>query len=651
MRSILIILPLAFFFLPVFGQQENYKDVPNLLQQLSQAKTDTARIILKTRLAEGFRSNNPDTSFILASEALSRSTELEFKKGEIRSLIVLCVLYREKGDLPNALELGLKALKMAEEERLAYEQVYALVRVAVVYISVRDFPKAIGYLKRAEGILKDNYDEFQLFATQYFLASAYEQSNDLEAAEKQMLEFEKNVPAFVEWIVVSKRLRAYIAVKRNQLPLAIRYYRESNEVAFGENALREIATTCNAMAVAFQKMGRYDSAIFYAKEGLRLGQQLNYTNRIMAASTLLAQLYAEKDPKEAVRYYQIANVAKDSLYGVQKVLQLQAATMKEQERQAEEEAAKIAYQNKLKQWVLLGGIAVVLIIVLILYRNNIQKQKANKILEKTLTDLKTTQSQLVHAEKMASLGELTAGIAHEIQNPLNFVNNFSDVSNELIDEMKAELATGNRELATGIADDIKRNLEKINHHGKRADAIVKGMLQHSRSSTGQKEPTDINELAGEYLRLAYHGIKAKDPSFHAQTKTDFDNNIGKIKVVPQDIGRVMLNLINNAFYAVEEKKKQIGDGYEAIVTVGTKTVKPPLGGLGVEIKVKDNGNGIPHKVLDKIFQPFFTTKPTGQGTGLGLSLAYDIVTKGHSGELKVETKEGEGSEFSIQLPA
>jgi signal transduction histidine kinase len=253
---------------------------------------------------------------------------------------------------------------------------------------------------------------------------------------------------------------------------------------------------------------------------------------------------------------------------------------------------------------------------------------------------------------MASLGELTAGIAHEIQNPLNFVNNFSEVSDELIDEMKEELATGNLQLAAELADDIKQNLEKINHHGKRADAIVKGMLQHSRTNNGQKEPTDINALADEYLRLSYHGLRAKDKSFNADFKTDFDEELPKINVVPQDIGRVLLNLINNAFYAVSEKMKQQRDGYEPTVSVSTKK-----DGDKITISVKDNGNGIPEKIKEKIFQPFFTTKPTGQGTGLGLSMSYDIITKEHGGELKVESlpagkvgKENEGSEFIIHLP-
>jgi len=295
----------------------------------------------------------------------------------------------------------------------------------------------------------------------------------------------------------------------------------------------------------------------------------------------------------------------------------------------------------------------------------LRKQKDE--LQKTLDELKSTQAQLIQSEKMASLGELTAGIAHEIQNPLNFVNNFSEVSNELLAEIEEEMAKNpesrDENQVSEILSDIKQNLTKINHHGKRAADIVKGMLQHSRTSSGVKEPTDINALADEYLRLAYHGLRAKDKSFHADFKTEFDETLPKINIIPQDIGRVLLNLINNAFYAVDKKAKDLtpppppaGGGsksdqneYQPTVTICTTSSKSPSGDLGVRISVKDNGEGIPLHIIDKIFQPFFTTKPTGQGTGLGLSLSYDIV-KAHGGELRVETKEGEGSEFIIQLP-
>jgi signal transduction histidine kinase len=281
----------------------------------------------------------------------------------------------------------------------------------------------------------------------------------------------------------------------------------------------------------------------------------------------------------------------------------------------------------------------------ILLEETIQElEQKRKAVEKTLAELKAAQDQLIQSEKMASLGELTAGIAHEIQNPLNFVNNFSEVSAELLDEMKEELQNGDLEEVIAIADDIRRNLEKITHHGKRADGIVKGMLQHSRSSDGTKAPTDLNTLVDEYLRLAYHGMRARDKSFNAALETDYDPEVPQVTLVPQDIGRVLLNLLTNAFYAVNEKKAQDPEGYQPLVSLKTKGTSS-----GVEISVLDNGNGIPEKIKAKIFQPFFTTKPTGQGTGLGLSLSYDVI-KAHGGSISLESHEGKGTEFVIKLP-
>ena len=267
-------------------------------------------------------------------------------------------------------------------------------------------------------------------------------------------------------------------------------------------------------------------------------------------------------------------------------------------------------------------------------------------LEEIVEELKTTQAQLIQSEKMASLGELTAGIAHEIQNPLNFVNNFSEVSMELLDEMAEEMARGDQEEALAIAEDIKKNLEKIGYHGKRADSIVKGMLQHSRVSNGQMELTDINALADEYLRLSYHGLRAKDKSFNAELATHLDPNIPQVEVLPQDLGRVVLNLFNNAFYAVQQKQKISGPDYKPKVEISTALVKDCI-----QIKIKDNGTGIPEAIKEKIMQPFFTTKPTGEGTGLGLSLSYDIIVQGHGGKIDINTQEGEFTEFVISIPA
>ena len=386
----------------------------------------------------------------------------------------------------------------------------------------------------------------------------------------------------------------------------------------------------------------------------------------------------------AYEHYKLYSLYRDSLQKKEtekKELQarMQYEFDKKQAIAKAEQEKKDAEEKRIKnlQYFTIAGLAmlvlVIMIIALIQWKNNNQRKKANTLLqsqkekvESALSELKSAQAQLIHSEKMASLGELTAGIAHEIQNPLNFVNNFSEVSHELVDEMKTELATGNLQPVSHLADDIKANLEKVIHHGKRADAIVKGMIQHTRITAGQKEPTDINALAEEYLRLSYHGMRAKEKEFNAIMKTDFDDTIGKINIVPQDVGRVLLNLYNNAFYAVAEKAKnpegfrnprgftqleahspqlEANSGrYVPTVTVVTKK----LGGK-ILISVKDNGRGIPPNVVDKIFQPFFTTKPAGQGTGLGLSLAYDII-KAHGGKIEVETKEEEGSEFIVELP-
>jgi signal transduction histidine kinase len=398
------------------------------------------------------------------------------------------------------------------------------------------------------------------------------------------------------------------------------------------------------IAEHFRRNQQLDSCLYYAKMAITVLENTVFGYLMAKPAQLLSELYEGKNADSTVKYLRIYLKTNEVINSTRVTQQLQVMAFEEEQRKLELEQTRKEAQVRLKIYFLIAGLLLVSIFGLLMFRNNRQKHKINTKLENTLANLQATQKQLVQSEKMASLGELTAGIAHEIQNPLNFVNNFSEVSTELVDEMKSEIKKGNYDEVNVIADDVKQNLEKINHHGQRAADIVKGMLQHSRSSSGLKEPTDINALADEYLRLAYHGLRAKDIDFNATMKTDFDKSIGKIKIIPQDIGRVILNLITNAFYAVNEKSKQGIADYEPTVSVSTKKVNDK-----VEIKVTDNGNGIPANILDKIFQPFFTTKPTGQGTGLGLSLSYDIV-KAHGGELMVESKEGAGSEFLIQLP-
>ena len=451
---------------------------------------------------------------------------------------------------------------------------------------------------------------------------------------------------------------------KHKLNDALQNYQEAFKLSMEEKDQWGIANASIYLGNINIRLKNFSIGRDYLEKSLKFYKQVNNHWGMQASYFSLSRLDSiEGKYRQAYNNYKLSIIYEDSLNDekaqkkmvqtkMQYAFDKKEAVVKAAQDKKDDEARRTKSQQYLTMAALAFVILAVVVIATIQYRNNLHKQKANLLLqqqkekvEKTLSELKSAQAQLIQSEKMASLGELTAGIAHEIQNPLNFVNNFSEVNNELIDEAGEEINKGNISEAKLILNDIRENGQKINHHGKRADAIVKGMLQHSRSSTAVKEPTDINKLADEYLRLAYHGLRAKDKSFNATLKTEFDQTIGNINVIPQDIGRAVLNLITNAFYAVNEKSKHAGVGYEPTVSVSTKKKKD-----NIEITVADNGSGISQKVVEKIFQPFFTTKPTGQGTGLGLSLSYDIV-KAHGGELKVETKEGEGSEFIIQLSA
>jgi two-component system, NtrC family, sensor kinase len=439
--------------------------------------------------------------------------------------------------------------------------------------------------------------------------------------------------------------------KINRLDKALRYYKNSIDTLPKSTNIKDLALAYNGIASLFASQGHLDSCIFYAIRGLEITKRLSYKQGAYESYLLLSSAFEPTDKGEALMYLKLAMEARDNIYNTIKHTQAISKRFTVQLQQIELEKEKLKNQNQVRTITLVSVLIISIFITLLFHRNVRIKQKAKNKIEKAYDQLKATQSQLVQSEKMASLGELTAGIAHEIQNPLNFVNNFSEINRELIDEMQLEIDQGKLVDAKILSTNIKENEEKIWHHGKRADAIVKGMLQHSRTSTGQKEPTDINALGDEYLRLSCHGFRAKDKSFNATMHTKFDETLDRVEVIPQDMGRVMLNLITNAFFAVTEKKKQRPDGYEPTVTISTSHSLSPSGGHGSDVLItgKDNGNGIPQNVLDKVFQPFFTTKPTGQGTGLGLSLSYDIV-KAHGGEITVVTKEGEGSEFSIRLP-
>jgi len=586
---------------------------------------------------------NPDSSFKLAKEALALAQRINYPRGEAYIRRSMSNLLRSMGDYSTAVFLVVPNIKLAEaiDDPDLLQRSYGT--LASTYRDGGNYSEALQYSLKGT-LTNERFDNCNLCAVwNVITASIYYGMNKLDSALlylKRSFQYDYKKP-FAGW---SYLINGMVHAKLDNFDSAFHYFRLSFRVLEEELNLKDLAGAYFNMATLYHRTGNADSAIYFAHEGAKIAQKNSYPMEAMNVYQVLAQVYEKNNADSALRYYKLFIVAKDSLFSQEKVKALLVHRFNEEFREQEKLNTKMHHHNQIKILVLLGTLAIFLVAALFLYRNNRQKQKAKLKIEHAYETLKNTQAQLIQSEKMASLGELTAGIAHEIQNPLNFVNNFSDVNSELADELQQEADNGNLDEVKAIAKDIRENEQKINHHGKRADAIVKGMLQHSRSSTGIKEQTNINALVEEYLRLAYHGLRAKDKLFDATTKTDFDETIGNVNIIPQDIGRVILNLITNAFYAVAEKRKQQPENYVPTVSVSTKKINDK-----VEIKVKDNGNGISQKVLDKIFQPFFTTKPTGQGTGLGLSLSYDIV-KAHGGEIKVDTNEGQGSEFIIQLP-
>jgi signal transduction histidine kinase len=542
----------------------------------------------------------------------------------------------------------MKALKSGEESNCLDCQVFTWQTTAYIYVSLGDYNKANEYYQKlvagykqlgisgtaSEEVINGIGETYRLMGKYPEALNYYRQSISLSTSPVNIAYAESNI--------------ADVYVRIDSLGPAFKYAFNSRATAQELNDLTLEAWIDGILSRAYLKKKLPDSSLHYARLGLDAAEKLG-TIEFMRDNTLaIANAYAFKeDFKNAYKYHNLYIDYRDSMMTAEIKNRTAVLEHNYELDKKEGQIALLSQQKKSQQNFLIGvsiALFFILVTAIVLLRSNRQKQKAKLKIEKAYSELKSTQAQLIQSEKMASLGGLTAGIAHEIQNPLNFVNNFSEVNTELVDELKTQLATGNTQSANDIANSIKENAQKIYHHGKRADAIVKSMLQHSRASRGQKEPTDINKLADEYLRLAYHGLRAKDKSFNAKLETEFDNRIEKINIVQQDIGRVILNLMNNAFYAVNEKQKQNNTGYEPTVTVATREIDDKI-----LISVRDNGNGIPQNIIDKIFQPFFTTRPTGQGTGLGLSLAYDIV-KAHGGEIKVESKDGQGCECIIHLP-
>lgn len=646
------------------AQTEPSSPAAALYDSLRAAPNDTIRMRAFGALQGYYAGRNIDSTLFYLDQAMQMARNIRQPLWLGTYSVIKAFHLQRRQNFSQGLRLCNEALAIAQDpknEKNAYTSniakdpahfrmrlyISAVHNFGNIYYAAGNREKAIEYYRKEIMLAYEIGDTSFLVNSHRYIGTIYSEMDKPDSAllyaEKAlsyaMLYRNSSIPPVLGNI-------GYVYLKRGALDSAEKYFRQSLGYIGEFSSIADKMSCFLSMVDLFEKLRKPDSVLQYGTAAYAMGKGLNDANAMRISSEKVAaawRLLGESD--SAFIYLSLSKSIGDSLDKdrTQNLIRFQNIGFEEQLKLEKAAKESIRYKNKIRTIGLCAGLAVLSLLAFIFHRNNREKHKANIVLQKTLNDLKTTQAQLIHSEKLASLGELTAGIAHEIQNPLNFVNNFSEVSKELLGEMKEELATGNFQSANEIASDIEQNLDKINYHGKRADAIVKGMLAHSRKSSGQKEPTDMNALCEEYLRLAYHGLKAKDQSLQASFRFEPAKTLPKVNVVPQDIGRVLLNLLNNAFYAVNERCKNGGTDYRPEVVVSTMQEENR-----VKICVSDNGAGIPKEIMEKIFQPFFTSKPTGEGTGLGLSLSYDIV-KAHGGELFAESKVNHGSVFYLSL--
>ncbi|HWD86833.1 MAG TPA: ATP-binding protein [Mucilaginibacter sp.] len=674
LKTLLILaVPLASF--------SQTRAVHSLRRNLKIAKTDSERFVALKGLVDQYIDVNVDTALLYIDEAISVAKknqqwldvamESDWKANQL--------MYSRK--LPQAYQVLQAAIILAEDpanERktwvknkgLTYRQ-YSLFVLANLY-------EDLGHLADHEGDGKEQLQTYRKARSiairstdktiQWWLDANIAQFY-IEGKSPDSAMFYTNAAEALMTEAGERKHLGMIGLYKGAIysqkgdPVRMLQFYHSAVDASLQTDLTTAADAYGRMANYFLSANQPDSGLFYSQKLLKVIRAEKLHNAEAGTYQLLYKSYLlKKNRDSAFKYLQLAYTAlgSDAQLYIKSMADVQKLSSQDQLHLQQLEKEKEQSQTRARTYALSSAIGVFMLLAIIFYRNNRQKRKANRLLSEqkeeietqrdslsdALSELKAAQDQLVQREKMASLGELTAGIAHEIQNPLNFVNNFSEVNTEMFDELEEELKQGNISEAMQLAADMKQNEEKIRHHGKRADFIVKGMLEHSRTSTGEKQLTNLNVLAEEFLKLSYHGLRAKDKEFNADLVTHFDKQLPKVNIAQQDIGRVLINLFNNAFYAVNQKKKTVGADYKPEVSVCTMSENG-----SVVIKVKDNGNGIPDGIKDKIMQPFFTTKPTGEGTGLGLSLSYDIVAKGHGGSIDVDTKEGEFTEFTISIPA
>ena len=661
-----------------YWQEPTKTQVDSLKKVLAISTNDSVNMYINRQLGMYYQEINRMASLTYYGEMLRLATKIKQKVWEAEALsrngYVSCLIQNYSGGLKFLLMARTLASQKDLEKEMwnpgllskrkdAYDVRVTILaaineHLGIIYNFSGEYSKALDYYRNIQKINEILNDTALMSLLNMNMGEAYSglmQLDSAEAAFKKSIYFNE-LSGYKKYKGITLYDIGKIYEKRDNNKQAKKYYGLSIKTNIETESPDSEGMGYQALADIFKKEGNIDSALFFFRQALKIYQQINDTLGLIAAySSLSSGLDDSHQIDSAYQYLKKAISLKEALNKEGRIKSFQLAGFNEQLKLEEQKVEQLRTITRIRTWSFVAGIAALLFMSGIFYRNYRRQRKDKTTIENAFADLKSTQNQLIQKEKLASLGELTAGIAHEIQNPLNFVNNFSELSTELIDEMNEEIEKGDTQEVKAIAGDLKQNLEKINHHGKRASSIVKGMLEHSRMSTGERELTDINQLADEYLRLSYHGLRAKGSTrVTAQFNSDYelitDKGLPKINVVPQEIGRVLLNLINNAFYAVNERAKLKEAGYKPKVTVAVKTTGSQPDRRVVKISVHDNGMGMSEATKAKIFQPFFTTKPTGEGTGLGLSLAYDIVTKGHGGEIEVESMEGKGTTFVVKLP-
>jgi signal transduction histidine kinase len=605
-----------------------------------------------------YKQNEANEELSAYLEALRLAEDIEDSRLVFAASYEIAFFYTRQQKYPLALSFALKA-KEAAEVQGSQESLFSVLNLigGIIYFNQGRFDSSLSYGTKLMALAEKMQQKERLAEAQMYMGDVYrEQEKYLEAVatyHKALAVLQTvNNKSFMKTCLNNIGI---IYSAKGSFDTAILYYQKALEIAKATSSQAEVGQELRQIFFAYYQKGDWQKAIATGKQALEMYQHVGDKSNQLELLDLLGQIHTKQHNHKAANYYYNEYIKNSRYLNEVERQKVDSVQFQHEQRVEQKEAAYQATQARLQNNVrnLLIGSSLLFLALLLLISNRYKlKRKSltllsstNAELSKALSELKATQAQLVQREKMASLGELTAGIAHEIQNPLNFVNNFSEAAHELADELEQVLAQGDTREAKVLVADIRSNTKKIVHHGKRADNIVKGMLQHARASTEKIESTNINQLTEEYLRLSYQGIRAKDQTFAASIETNFDASLQQADVVPQDIGRVLLNLFNNAFYAVSEKKKRFNGTFEPVVSVSTKKEANQI-----VIAVKDNGTGMSPKVADKVFQPFFTTKPTGEGTGLGLALSYDIITKGHGGNLSVQSTEGEGSTFVVELP-